>query len=105
VPQRRHGHIKPGESLEPPQSLAEDDYTYLSFGDEGTTASVTELGQLMQMSRYLGPGRSSIFVVDCQDIWEPYLVDGRARQLQEKTRDCIGFGKDIAVDPPSPAPR
>jgi hypothetical protein len=54
----------------------------------------------MQMSRYLGPGRSSIFVVDCQDIWEPYLVDGRARQLQEKTRDGMGFGKDVV--PPSP---
>jgi hypothetical protein len=47
------------------------------------------------MSRYLDPGRSSVFVADCQDIWEPYMIDGRARQLQEKTRYGADFGKDI----------
>ena len=73
------------------------DNTYLSFGDNGTTASITELGQLMQFSRYLGAGSSSIFVAD-NNTWEPYMMSYRSDDLQRMARNGSGFGKDIIPD-------
>lgn len=44
---------------------------HASFGDCGTTASASCFGDLMQMSQYLGVGRSGIFVVDQTSTSEP----------------------------------
>ena len=71
--------------------------TYLSFGDDGTTASVTEQGQLMQFSRYLGPGRSSVFVADSEGAEEPYFVADRGSYLEDMARYSWGFGKNIIM--------
>jgi hypothetical protein len=73
------------------------DDTYLSFGDDGTTASVTERGQLMQFSRYLGPGRSSVFVADSENVEEPCNMVERGSTLQNMARIGWGFGKDIIM--------
>jgi len=35
-----------------------------SFGDGGTTASVSCFGDLIQMSQYLGVGNSGVFTID-----------------------------------------
>ena len=46
----------------------------------------------MQMSRYLGPGRSSIFVVDFEQISEPWWVGERAEQLYRLPQRFYQFG-------------
>ncbi|KAF7953553.1 uncharacterized protein EAE97_000952 [Botrytis byssoidea] len=59
---------------------------YSPFGDGGTTATVNAFGQLMQFSTYLGPGKSGMFSVDHTSIYEPWLVWGRANQLDRMSR-------------------
>jgi hypothetical protein len=49
----------------------------------------------MQFSRYLGPGRSSVFVADHEYTEEPYFVANRAGNLLDMARYGTGFGKDI----------
>lgn len=44
---------------------------HASFGDEGTTASTSCYGGLIQMSRFLGAGRSGVFTIDQCSIPEP----------------------------------
>lgn len=72
------------------------DSTFLSFGDDGTTASIIEEGQLMQFCRYLGPGRSSMFVVDHARTPEPVKVQPRGMRLRSMAQFGQGFGTDFS---------
>lgn len=72
--------------------------TYLSFGDQGTTATVTEWGQNMQISQYLDHGPSSIYAIDHEDTSEPFLMQRRAQDLQNMIENSQGFGPDVLVD-------
>jgi hypothetical protein len=88
---------QPNESELLTHDQEEKDDTYLSFGDDGTTASVTQWGQLMQFSRYLGPGKSSVFVADYEHMEKPCDMVDRDRILQSMVRYGWGFGKDITM--------
>lgn len=54
---------------------------HASFGDEGTTASVSCYGHLIQMSRYLGVGKSGMFSMNQRSSEEPYMICERAKEL------------------------
>lgn len=56
---------------------------HASFGDDGTTASVSCYGDLVQMSQFLGAGHSGMFSIDQRLTEEPYLVRARAEMLEE----------------------
>ncbi|KAL1874482.1 hypothetical protein Daus18300_003500 [Diaporthe australafricana] len=73
---------------------------HASFGDGGTTASVGCLGDLMQMSQYLGVGHSGIFTADQRLTHEPYYVVDRAGDLDSLARN-IGdkFSFSLLVPP------
>lgn len=55
---------------------------HASFGDRGTTASVSCFGNLIQMSQFLGAGHSEVFTMDHGYTPEPYFVCGRAEHLE-----------------------
>lgn len=44
---------------------------HASFGDDGTTASASCFGELVQMSQYLGVGHSGVFTLDQPSTDEP----------------------------------
>lgn len=44
---------------------------HVSFGDNGTTASANCVGDLIQISQYLGAGRSGVFTIDQCSTPEP----------------------------------
>ena len=67
----------------------------LSFGSDGTTASVTEMGQVMQISRYLGVGPSSLIAVDDWSTEAPFYVEPRAQDFEDMILNNWGFGKDV----------
>ncbi|KAL4964157.1 uncharacterized protein BDV14DRAFT_201173 [Aspergillus stella-maris] len=71
--------------------------TYMSFGDQGTTATVTEWGQHMQISQYLGHGTASIYTIDYKDTPEPYHASKRSQGLAELIEDKVGFGPDFVL--------
>lgn len=57
-----------------------------SFGDNGTTASVSCYGRLLQLNQHLAAGRSGIFVLDEDHTDEPYFVCSRSDDLDQKSR-------------------
>jgi hypothetical protein len=57
-------------------------HSYASFGDNGTTASVSKYGDLMQITRYLGTGRSGFACLEAASDIEPYDVHARASMLE-----------------------
>ncbi|KAJ5751748.1 hypothetical protein N7520_008665 [Penicillium odoratum] len=74
------------------------DTTYLSFGNEGTTATITENGQHMQISQYLANGQSSMYTIDLDGTCEPALGTQRRSDLLEMSEYQYGFGADINID-------
>ncbi|PYI01675.1 hypothetical protein BO78DRAFT_433482 [Aspergillus sclerotiicarbonarius CBS 121057] len=68
---------------------------YMSFGDEGTTAIITDWGQQVQISRCLGHGSSSIYAIDYNETSEPFRAKGRDRDLLGLIEDHRGFGPDF----------
>ncbi|KAI7776719.1 hypothetical protein LA080_004653 [Diaporthe eres] len=54
---------------------------HASFGDQGTTASVNCYGHLIQMSRFLGAGRSGMFSMNHRSTLDPCVVCKRASDL------------------------
>lgn len=73
---------------------------HASFGDNGTTASISRYGDVMQVTRYLGKGRSGVFSIDQTSTSEPYQVAARAADLQglsQTTYAAYTFG--IAMSP------
>lgn len=73
--------------------MSRDNPTYASFGDgDGTTASANATGNLIQLSRYLGLGRSGFFSVDVGEVSEPYWVQLRAEELMEKCKGGESLG-------------
>ncbi|KAL2274673.1 hypothetical protein FJTKL_03034 [Diaporthe vaccinii] len=70
---------------------------HASFGDGGTTASVSCFGELIQMSQFLGIGSSGFFAIDHISTPKPYDICGRAQALDdlaknEADRDSFSFG-------------
>lgn len=57
-----------------------------SFGDAGTTASVSCFGNLIQMNQFLGAGQSGMFAMDDSSVPEPYYVCERAEQLDSMAK-------------------
>ncbi|CAI7654599.1 unnamed protein product [Penicillium bialowiezense] len=72
-----------------------DDMVYLSFGDSGTTATITEWGQIVQISQYLGYGRSGIVSMESSQTAEPYMLNSRKTALVRQLREMKGFGSEI----------
>lgn len=91
---RSHYHYEPTDGECISSGSTSGTGTYASFGDNGTTASISAYGDLMQISTFLGLGRSGIFTVDSDKLSEPYLVNQRAGELQEMMAQGLtrGFG-------------
>ncbi|PYH42494.1 uncharacterized protein BP01DRAFT_394163 [Aspergillus saccharolyticus JOP 1030-1] len=70
---------------------------YLSFGDDGTTATITTRGQHVQISRYLGYGPSGFVSMDHKSMDEPYLGFFRRHTVLGMIEDEIGFGSGVLV--------
>ncbi|KAL4797080.1 hypothetical protein BDV19DRAFT_387615 [Aspergillus venezuelensis] len=85
-----------GEKSGKPKDFSSE-ITYMSFGDQGTTATVTEWGQHMQISQYLGHGTASIYTIDYKDTTEPYHASKRSQGLAELIEDKVGFGPDFVL--------
>lgn len=66
-------------------------HPYVSFGDNGTTASLDRFGDLIQISQTHSSSRSGLFSVDLPYIDEPYYVRIRAEQLMS-AREIDGAG-------------
>lgn len=72
-----------------------------SFGDQGTTASTNSFGDIIQLTQYLGAGRSGLFSMDQWFTDEPYLVRGRNRDLEHHTKDTrtnLTYGLVISAE-------
>ncbi|KAL1640072.1 hypothetical protein SLS58_007339 [Diplodia intermedia] len=63
--------------------------SFASFGDRGTTASVNAYGQIMQITKFLGAGRSGFLCTDRWDTPEPFYVQDRAQELMEKSSNYL----------------
>lgn len=66
--------------------------TSASYGEGGATASVNAYAMLMQITRYLGAGRSGFFTLEMRSTPEPCMVQERARRLMELGQDDDGIG-------------
>lgn len=55
---------------------------HASFGANGTTASISRYGDVMQVTQYLGKGSSGIVSMDHTEVPEPWFVASRAQKLQ-----------------------
>lgn len=66
-----------------------------SFGDQGTTASTNCFGDIIQLTQYLGAGHSGLFSMDQLFTAEPYLVHGRAKDLEALVKD---MGPNLTYD-------
>ncbi|KAH8777643.1 hypothetical protein F5883DRAFT_236440 [Diaporthe sp. PMI_573] len=55
---------------------------HASFGANGTTASISQYGDVMQITQYLGKGSSGMFCMDHTEVSDPYYVVSRAQELQ-----------------------
>lgn len=65
---------------------------HASFGDQGTTASVSCYGDLIQMSQFLGAGHSGVFSIDHEPTSKPYFITGRANDLNDLAKQSSGRG-------------
>lgn len=73
--------------------------SFASFGDQGTTASVTSYGRLMQMTKFLGVGRSGFFSADHYGTPEPGSIQDRAECLMElSTSEWRGIGLRHSIE-------
>ncbi|OAG11135.1 uncharacterized protein CC84DRAFT_1210811 [Paraphaeosphaeria sporulosa] len=59
---------------------------YASFGDDGTTVSLSAYGHILQISRYLGYGSSGMFCVDLQ-YSKPWYVQSRMEDIMSSATD------------------
>lgn len=74
-----------------PESTNSHGTHHASFGHEGTTASVSRYGDMMQVTtQCLGEGTSGIFSMDHIKTSEPYLVSNRARDLEDLSEMAYG---------------
>lgn len=72
--------------------------TYASFGDSGTTATVSQYGTIMRISKYLGGENnpSKMFGLEFPDGSTPYFIDQRAEDFQQNLSvPSCGFGLQI----------
>ncbi|KAK7539815.1 uncharacterized protein J3D65DRAFT_693521, partial [Phyllosticta citribraziliensis] len=65
--------------------------TYISFGDNSTTSTVTSYGKILQITKYFGIGASGFFTVDLPDmttgVWTPLKSEPRTERLLERSAD------------------
>ncbi|KAL1799476.1 hypothetical protein ACET3X_003513 [Alternaria dauci] len=66
-------------------------HPYVSFGDNGTTASLNAFGDIIQISQAHSSSRSGLFCVDLPSTYEPYAVQIRAEALMN-AREIDGGG-------------
>lgn len=66
--------------------VREERKTYTSFGDNGTTASVSAYGHLLQISQYFGIGHSGFFCADLPEFSSPYYSKDRLRDILRKAQ-------------------
>lgn len=86
------------EVVTPPEGSASG--TFASFGENGTTASVNAYGNIMQITKYLGIGKSGFFCIDLPEQYDPWFVTGRAQNLLDiSTDDSQGIGLIIPEFP------
>ncbi|KAF3767132.1 hypothetical protein M406DRAFT_106463 [Cryphonectria parasitica EP155] len=74
---------------------------HASFGQDGTTASVSRSGDIVQITRFLGAGKSGIFSMDHKDVSQPYLVVSRAAELEKLSfapTNIYSFGITLDFD-------
>ncbi|KAM3067067.1 hypothetical protein ACMFMG_011740 [Clarireedia jacksonii] len=80
--------LKDKDRLQPVQKKADANESnigaYVSYGDDGTTASASIYGDPIQITRFLGVGRSGFFSVDQEEVPEPWFVQSRAEALMER---------------------
>lgn len=67
-----------------------------SIGDKGTTASISAYGDLVQLSQYMGFGRSGIFTLEKPCLEEPYGVCQRYKDLNSD--NCLDFTWTLPPD-------
>ena len=73
--------------------ISTPNFSYASYGDHGTTASLNADGNVLQITQYLGTGPSGFFSVDV-DVHEPFWVRHRAEELFKSHADsgaCVTF--------------
>ncbi|KAH6643260.1 hypothetical protein BKA67DRAFT_665085 [Truncatella angustata] len=70
--------------------------TYASFGDNGTTATVSAYGNIVQFDTYIGEGHSGMFSADHGSVQEPYLVEERTRGLQNVATTSVAEPDEIS---------
>jgi hypothetical protein len=76
-------------------------HAYTSFGDDGTTASVSVFGHILQISRFLGreAGASGLLCADASYLPSPYFVSSRMEDLMSfSKRPGRGFRIDFVSD-------
>ncbi|PYH85740.1 hypothetical protein BO82DRAFT_422657 [Aspergillus uvarum CBS 121591] len=66
--------------------------SYMSFGDEEATATVTRFGEFTQISRYLGHKPSSIYAIGSAGLPAAHRTRERAQHLEEMIEWGYGFG-------------
>jgi hypothetical protein len=66
-------------------------HPYVSFGDNGTTASLNAFGDIIQISQAHGSSRSGFFCVDQPEVPEPFSVQLRAEKIMN-AREIDGEG-------------
>ncbi|KAJ4386031.1 hypothetical protein N0V93_008922 [Gnomoniopsis smithogilvyi] len=65
---------------------------HASFGHNGTTATISRFGDIMQVTQFLGHGKSGLFSIDQEPTEEPYYVVDRAKALGEISESPFGAG-------------
>lgn len=73
-----------------PASTKSPSSHHASFGDNGTTATVSRYGDIMQVTKRLETGSSGIFSMDHRSTHEPYFISDRARDLEELSQSFYG---------------
>ncbi|KAK7545268.1 hypothetical protein IWX46DRAFT_113418 [Phyllosticta citricarpa] len=91
-------HIDQSRILKSPVQESQRPTTYSSFGENGTTASVTSHGRILQITKYFGGfGASGFFSVDLPGMQtgssDPVEAPERTERLFERSTDSsLGLG-------------
>ncbi|PTB54328.1 hypothetical protein M431DRAFT_555750 [Trichoderma harzianum CBS 226.95] len=73
--------------------------TYVSFGDEGVTATANSHGHLLQMTRYFGNEVPRFFCVDLIDTPPPSSITDRMQKIQDYLRE-FDVGMKLHIEHP-----
>lgn len=73
--------------------------TYVSFGDEGVTATANSHGHLLQITRYFGNEIPRFFCVDLIDTPPPSSITDRMQKIQDYMRE-FDVGMKLHIEHP-----